>query len=83
MDFWEATPHEIHHMTKAIENEERRSWARTAQICALFANAHRAKGKRPFKPEDFYPFKVERPSVEDLTREEIDTIRKNLESRGK
>lgn len=83
MDFWEATPYEIHHMTKAIENEERRSWARTAQICALFANAHRAKGKRPFKPEDFYPFKVERPSAEDLTREEIDTIRKNLESRGK
>lgn len=72
------TPREIYHFTKSIEGEDRRRWVHTAQICALFANAHRAKGKRPFKPADFYPYEV-KSSGPDLTREEIDTLRQELE----
>jgi hypothetical protein len=73
------TPREILHWTKSVEGEDRRRWAHTAQICALFANAHRAKGKRPFRPADFYPYEVEASSGPDLTREEIDALRQELE----
>lgn len=81
-DFWEMTPREVHGWTLSIEEEERRSWAHTAQICALFANCHRGKGKRPFRPEDFYPFKARRSSRPDMTRQEIDALASELSGIG-
>ena len=39
------------------EARQRESWARTASVMALIANANRdPKKTRPFKPSDFDPF---------------------------
>ena len=55
------------------EREERRLWQHTATVCALLANCHRGKNRRPYKPADFYPFDT--PSVtQDLTREDIEAL---------
>lgn len=81
-DFWEMTPREVHGWMISIEEQERRAWTHTAQICALYANAHRGKGKRPFRPEDFYPFKARKSSTENMTREDIDALRAELSNIG-
>jgi len=72
------TPREVYHVTKAKEEDDRRKWAHTSQICALFANAHRGKGKKAFRPVDFYPYEVESAGP-DLTREDIEQLREELE----
>jgi hypothetical protein len=81
-DFWEMTPREVHGWAMSIEEQERRQWAHTAQICALFANCHRGKGKRPFTPQDFYPFKSRGNAAPDMSREEIDALASELSDIG-
>lgn len=73
------TPREIYHWTKSVEGKDRREWAQTAQICALLANIHRGKGKRAFKPKDFFPYEVKGSAAPDLTREDIDALRRELQ----
>ena len=54
--------------------------AQTAQICALLANIHRGKNRRPFRPGDFYPYELPKGPEVDLTREDIDSLRDELKT---
>ena len=74
------TPREVYHWMKSVEGEDRRNWAQTAQICALLANIHRGKNRRPFRPGDFYPYELPKGPEVDLTREDIDSLRDELKN---
>ena len=67
MTFGELAAYQYRH-----ETEERMRWQHTATICALLVNINKGKGKRPTKPEDFYPFDIPKKETnENLDKEQI------------
>jgi hypothetical protein len=47
-------------------------WDHTSVILALLANVHRdPKKRRPYRPEDFHPYRKKRSSGIRITRESI------------
>jgi hypothetical protein len=45
----------------AAESRSRQEWARSSLICAILANANRDPKSKPFTPDDFSPYKQEKP----------------------
>jgi hypothetical protein len=68
------------------EGKGRHQWMHTAQLCALIANCHRDPKKgRPYKPEDFDPYR-RRTSQEviEVTSENIGVLKEAfLNSQGR
>ena len=53
------------------------AWNHTSAILALLANVHRdPKKRRPFRPEDFHPFKRRSSVGVRITRENIGLLKK-------
>jgi len=69
-EVWDMTFHEVASFSRSHDREERARWMHTATVCALLANCHRGKNRRPYKAADFYPFDI--PKVEDsMTAEDV------------
>jgi len=59
------------------EGRRRNEWEHTALIAAQFAEAHRDKKKRakPFRFDDFYPFKIDRPRHANTPKGDITALK--------
>ena len=76
--FWEMTFREVSYYTSAILENEKLEWRRHSYLLSILANQNRGKGKPPVKPDDLYPFKIEKPEV---TKADIDAVVDRLKSR--
>jgi hypothetical protein len=54
-DFWRLTPIQFSALVDRWQTLQGRLDYRAGLICAVMVNCHIAKGRRPFKPEDFMP----------------------------
>jgi len=76
--FWDMTFREVSYFTSSVLENEKLEWRRHSYLLSILANQNRGKGKPAIKPDDFYPFEVERQEV---TKDDIDAVVDHLKNR--
>ena len=68
-------PFRLYELIAMAESRNKSDWWHTASIMCLLANINRGKGKRPFTPNDFFPFGKTKKNKISLTKDTISALK--------
>jgi len=69
---------EVAYFNSHIIENEKLEWRRHSYLLSILANQNRGKGKPAVKPDDLYPFEIDR---EEVTKEDINAVVEHLKKK--